>query len=169
MKNILILVAHPNLKDSKANKALMAAASKIQNISVKDLYAEPFTTDNYYSDFKCADIVVFQFPFYWGSAPSQLKKWIDEIFMAFCDNPGVAGKSLLIATTTGSEYEAYRAGGRDRFTIDELLRPYEFTALYAGMNYLTPFVVYSTAAENAADYIRKGAEDYETLLRLLAG
>ena len=112
---------------------------------------------------------MFQFPFYWGSAPSQLKKWIDEIFMAFCDNPGVAGKSLLIATTTGSEYEAYRAGGRDRFTIDELLRPFEFTALYAGMNYLTPFVVYSTAAENAADYIRKGAEDYETLLRLLAG
>lgn len=168
MKNILVLVAHPNLKESKANKALIESVKNENNITIKDVYAEPFTTESYYESFKQAEIIVFQFPFYWGSAPSQLKKWIDEIFMAFCENPGVKGKQLLIATTTGSEYEAYRAGARDQFTIDELLRPYQFTALYSGMEYLTPFAVYSTAAPNADEFIAKGAEDYKKLLTNLA-
>ena len=167
MKHILLLIAHPKLQESKANKALIDAAHKVQNVTVKDIYAEPFSVENYYDDFKRADTIIFQLPFYWGSAPSQMKKWIDEIFMAFCENPGVTGKSLLIATTTGSEYEAYRAGGRDQFTIDELLRPYQFTALYSGMDYLTPFVVYSTAAPNAEEYIYQGAEEYRKLLERL--
>ena len=34
--------------------------------------------------------------------------------------PAVAGKPLTVVTTTGSEYEAYRSGGRNRFTVDEL-------------------------------------------------
>ena len=134
---------------------------------IKDIYAEPFTVDNYYDAVKRADIIVFQFPFYWGSAPSLLKKWTDEIFMELYENPGVSGKSLMIATTAGSEYEAYRAGGRDMFTMDELLRPYQFTALYAGMGYITPFVVYSVSAPNAEDYIKKGASEYQSVLERL--
>ncbi len=168
MKKILILVAHPDISNSKANKALIQTAETIKNVTIINIYAEPFTEKTYYDAFKLADIIVFQFPFYWGSAPHLLKKWLDEIFMAFCDNPGVTDKTLLIATTTGSEYEAYRAGGRDHFTMDELLRPYQFTALYSGMKYLTPFVVYSTAASNADEYIQKGAKDYKKLLETIS-
>ena len=167
MKNILVLVAHPNYKESKANKALVEAARKVRNVVIKDIYAEPFTVDNCYDAVKRADIIVFQFPFYWGSAPSLLKKWTDEIFMELYENPGVSGKSLMIATTAGSEYEAYRAGGRDMFTMDELLRTYQFTALYAGMGYITPFVVYSVSAPNAEDYIKKGASEYQSVLERL--
>ena len=72
MKNILVLVAHPNYKESKANKALVEAARKVRNVVIKDIYAEPFTVDNYYDAVKRADIIVFQFPFYWGSEPSLL-------------------------------------------------------------------------------------------------
>ena len=151
MKNILVLVAHPNYKESKANKALVEAARKVRNVVIKDIYAEPFTVDNYYDAVKRADIIVFQFPFYWGSAPSLLKKWTDEIFMELYENPGVSGKSLMIATTAGSE----------------LLRPYQFTALYAGMGYITPFVVYSVSAPNAEDYIKKGASEYQSVLERL--
>ena len=45
----------------------------------------------------------------------------------------VAGKRLVVATTTGSEYEAYRSGGRNGFTMDELLRPYQVSARVARM------------------------------------
>ena len=31
--------------------------------------------------------------------------------------PAVAGKPLTVVTTTGSEYEAYRSGGGNRFTV----------------------------------------------------
>lgn len=169
MKNILVLLAHPHLEESKANKALADRVRGMSHVEVKDLYKEPFTEESYYEAFKRADVLVFQFPFYWGSAPSMLKKWQDEIFMAFFENPGVKGKQLLVVTTTGSEYEAYRSGGRDRFTMDELLRPYEFTALYSGMEYLTPLAVYSTAAPDAEKYIQEGAEKYAALLEKIAG
>ena len=59
------------------------------------------------------------------SAPSLLKKWQDEVFTFLSKTPAVAGKPLTVVTTTGSEYEAYRSGGRNRFTTDELLRPYQ--------------------------------------------
>lgn len=169
MKNVLILLAHPNYGESKANKFLAEKVKGLPGVTMKDLYSEPFTVENYLEAFRNADVLVFQFPFYWGSAPSMLKKWLDEIFMALFDKVGVKGKQLLVVTTTGSEYEAYRSGGRDRFTMDELLRPYEFTALYAGMDYLTPLVVYSTAAPDAQKYIEEGAEKYVALLEKLVG
>ena len=165
MKNVLVLVAHPHLAESKANKAMMESIQGLPGVTIRDLYGEPFTADNYREDFSRADVIVFQFPFYWGSSPALLKQWLDEIFMSFFEVPGAAGKQLMIATTTGSEYEAYRAGGRDHFTIDELLRPFEFTALYAGMDYLTPFVIYSTAASDADRYITEGASRYAVYIR----
>ena len=169
MKHILILLAHPHLEESKANVALMNAVQDLPHVRVMDLYKEPFAPDTYREAFAKADILVFQFPFYWGSAPSRLKQWLDEIFMAFFEDPGPQGKQLLVVTTTGSEQEAYRAGGRDQFTMDELLRPYQFTAIYSGMGYLTPLVVYSTAAPDADRYITEGAKAYRQYLLELQG
>ena len=31
---------------------------------------------------------------------------------------GVKGKTLTVATTTGSEYDAYRSGGKNMYTMD---------------------------------------------------
>ena len=39
----------------------------------------------------------------------------------------------MVVTTAGSEHDAYRSGGRNRFTVDELLRPYQASAVHAGM------------------------------------
>ena len=74
------------------------------------------------------------------SAPSLLKKWQDEVFTHLSKTPAVAGKPLMIVTTTGSEYDAYRSGGRNRFTTDELLRPYQGSAIHSGMAWQTPIV-----------------------------
>ena len=78
--------------------------------------------------YRQASALVFQFPLYWMSAPSLLKKWQDEVFTYLAKTPAVAGKALLVAVTTGSEYSAYRSGGRNNFTMDELLRPYQASA-----------------------------------------
>ncbi|NJM93857.1 MAG: NAD(P)H oxidoreductase, partial [Cytophagales bacterium] len=38
MKNILILFAHPRFEQSRAQQALVAAASTIEGVSLRDLY-----------------------------------------------------------------------------------------------------------------------------------
>ena len=55
----------------------------------------------------------------------------------------------MVVTTAGSEHDAYRSGGRNRFTVDELLRPYQASAVHAGMIWQTPLVVYGMGTSEA--------------------
>jgi glutathione-regulated potassium-efflux system ancillary protein KefG len=161
--NVLILLAHPNYAHSVANKALAEAVKDLPGVSLIDLYAAPFTPETYRQPVSEASTLVFQFPFHWLSAPSQLKKWCDEIFGGLLDS--VKGKKLLTATTTGSEYEAYRSGGRNLFTLDELLRPYQALAHHSGMVWQTPFVVYGASLPTASASIEAGAAAYKKIIQ----
>lgn len=161
-KNIVVLLAHPNFGASKANRALIDEIKNIKGVKIIDIYAAPFTAEYYAQEITKADIIIFQFPFYWASAPSQLKKWCDEIFMAFAAQ--VKDKKLMVATTTGSEYEAYRSGGRNRYTMDELLRPYQLLANHSGMQWLTPYVLYGASLPDAPKTVAQGAKDYKKLI-----
>lgn len=158
-KQVVILLAHPNYDESKANKALIESVKGITNVKVMNLYEEPFTLGTYKQAIAEAETIVFQFPFYWASAPSQLKKWCDEIFGML--TPIIQGKKLMVAVTTGSEYEAYRSGGRNQYTLDELLRPYQLIANHSGMVWQTPFVVYGASLPTAQQSITAGATAYK--------
>ena len=129
LKKVVVLLAHPNMENSQANKALLDAIKDIEDVAVFNLYEmseqDILNMDAWSRIISHANAVVYQFPFYWMSAPSLLKKWQDGIFTYLAKTPAVAGKPLLVATTTGSEFDAYRSGGRNRFTVDELLRPYQ--------------------------------------------
>ena len=167
MKKILLLSAHPDIKNSKACAAMLKAAQELSNVKVKDLYQIPLEVENYLEDVKNADVLVFQFPLWWGSAPSMLKSWLDSFMLGFMENPGMKGKQLLVAITAGVGAEEYRAGGAEQFTLDEILRPFQVTAIYTGMTYLRPFAIYGTMAENAEENISNGVKEYKSLLENL--
>ncbi|KAA6328266.1 General stress protein 14 [termite gut metagenome] len=167
-KDVLILVAHPDMKASKANAALVDAVKYIPCVKIINIYETSFIPETYKEAFGEARSIVFQFPFYWASAPHLLKKWCDEIFSSLQAEPGVKGKNLMIATTTGSEYEAYRSGGRNMFTIDELLRPYQVLANHSGMVWQTPFALYGMALPDADKRIEAGAIAYRNRINDLA-
>ena len=80
-----------------------------------------------------------------------------------------SGKPLLVVTTTGSEFDAYRSGGRNRFTVDELLRPYQGGAVHAGMVWQTPFVVYGMGTPDAEKNIALAADLYKKRVMALIG
>jgi glutathione-regulated potassium-efflux system ancillary protein KefG len=162
---VVILLAHPNYGQSVANRALIEAVRGFERVTVIDIYSAPFTVDTYRQPIMEAGAVVFQFPFHWLSAPSQLKRWCDEIFGGVLQD--VKGKKLLVATTTGSEYGAYRSGGRNLFTIDELLRPYQALANHAGMIWQTPYAVYGATLPDAAESIKAGARGYAEVITAL--
>lgn len=162
-RKLVILLAHPNFKDSKANKALIEEVKGLTGVTIINMYDAPFTADTYKNTISESGTIVFQFPFYWASAPSQLKKWCDEIFMGLTGI--IKGKKLMVAATTGSEYEAYRSGGRNQFTMDELLRPYQLLANHSGMTWQTPFVVYGTSLPTALQSITEGAISYKNRIQ----
>ena len=83
LRKVVILLAHPNIKGSQANKALIDAVSDIEGVAVFNLYELSediaFNVDEWSKIISDASAVIYQFPFYWMSAPSLLKKWQDEV------------------------------------------------------------------------------------------
>ena len=98
---ILILLAHPDITASKSNASMIESVKDLPYMRIINIYKAPFEAVT--EAFREAKHIVFQFLFYWASAPHLLKKWCDEIFGAIRSNPGVKGKTLTVATTTGSD------------------------------------------------------------------
>lgn len=172
-KQVVVLLAHPDIKSSQANKALVDAIQDLEGAAIFNLYEmrpeEAYDVDFWSKIISQASALVFQFPLHWMSAPSLLKKWQDEVFTYLAKTPAVAGKALLVAVTTGSEYSAYRSGGKNCFTIDELLRPYQVSAIHAGMVWQTPVVAYGMGTANAGKSIAEGANNYKVKIESLIG
>lgn len=170
LRKVVVLLAHPNFPESKANKMLIDTVKDIEGVYVYNLYEQelPFNVEEWIRVASDASALVYQFPLYWLSAPSLLKKWQDEVFTFLSQSPAIAGKPLLVVTTTGSEWEAYRSGGRNHFTLDEILRPFQVGALVSGMLWQTPLVLYGAGKEEAPKNSVEVANFYkETIGRLL--
>lgn len=168
--HVVILLAHPNLRESVANKEMLDAVKDIENVSVYNLYDpknETFDVDEWSRILTDASALIFQFPFHWMSAPYMLKRWEDEVLTQLAGTPSIVGKPLQVVLTTGSDSEAYRSGGKNRFTVDELLRPYQASAIHSGMMWRTPLVVYGMGNEDPAKNIAQGAIEYKKIVDLL--
>lgn len=169
--DVVILLAHPNLPESNANRELLEAVKDMDGVFVYNLYDENkellFDVEEWSRILMDASALILQFPLYWMSAPYMLKKWEDEVLTSLAGTPVMVGKPLLVVTTAGSDYEAYRSGGKNRFTIDELLRPYQAAAVLSGMVWQTPIIVYGVGAEDPAKSIAQGAIQYKEAMQSL--
>ena len=115
-----VMVFHPNIARSRVNAALMERAQNEPELDlvVRDMYA-------LYPDFHInveeeqrvangADRLVFQFPFYWYSAPALMKQWEDEVLSsgwAYGPDARIAGKRMMLAVSTGGLEDTYAADG----------------------------------------------------------
>ena len=167
---VLVLLAHPNFAASKMNKALAEAAAQVAGVQVVNIYDYPVDVETYREAVTAAKAIVFQFPFYFRSAPHLLKQWTDEVHFVLNMEGIPAGKNFMVATTTGSEEEAYRHDGRHLYTMEEYLRPYEGMARHAGMNWHKPLVAYGNPAnaDLAEKQLAEAVAEYQRLLSELA-
>jgi len=153
---VLLVLAHPALERSRANRALAKAAKGLSCVTFRDLYE---TYPDFAIDIEAEqaslvahDVIALQFPMYWYSTPALMKEWLDLVWLhgfAYGDE-GVAlkGKTLFVACTTGASAKAYHSHGYNRFSMDEFLRPLEQTAHLCGMTWETPFVVHGAAVKD---------------------
>lgn len=163
----LVIVTHPNMEQSKVNKRFLEEMKRQEEVTVHELYKE-------YPDEKIDiekeqelllkhDRIILQFPFYWYSSPSLLKKWQDSVLTyGWAYGPKgnkLNGKELVLAVTTGGPENSYVAGGYNNYSLSELLKPFQATSNLIGTTYLTPFI-FNGAVVASEDEIAKGAKAY---------
>jgi len=148
---ILVLFAHPKLRQSVVQRAMLTAIAGLDGITVRDLYAEypdlMIDARREQSSLLAHDVLVLQHPLYWYSSPAVVKEWLDivleEGWAYGAGGNRLHGKFLLNAVSTGGPQEAYHDKGRNRFPLRALLAPFDQTAYLCGMGWLEPFVVHA--------------------------
>jgi glutathione-regulated potassium-efflux system ancillary protein KefG len=151
MRRILVLFAHPVLERSRVNRRLVDAIRSIEGVWVHDLYEEyPTFAIDVKREQKLLldnDVIVFQHPFYWYSCPAIMKEWQDLVLEhGWAYGQGgthLRGKITFNAITTGGPESAYQKGGYNRFSVRELLSPWDQTAHLCGMRFLAPYAVHA--------------------------
>lgn len=159
----LVLLFHPNLTASKANAALVEAAKDLADVEIADMAGlYPYGIDmerdgaREASRLLDADRIVLQFPMQWYSTPPLLKSWQDTVLtrMGYIhgDSEGarMAGKPVMVAATMGADEATYQHGGRNLFSVPELLAPLCATANRFAMDWQEPFLLYGAGDLDAA-------------------
>ena len=176
MARILILFAHPLLEKSRVQARLIEAARSVPGVAVRDLYElYPEFDINVRREQQALlehEIIVWQHPFYWYSAPALLKQWQDLVLehgWAYGKKGhALAGKKVFQVISTGGSKDAYQPGGYNKYPIQDYLRPFERTAELCKMSYWPPYWV-DGVHRMEEPLIRAHATQYRNLLIALAG
>ncbi|CCG08995.1 NAD(P)H-dependent oxidoreductase [Pararhodospirillum photometricum] len=174
MSFVLVVFVHPAVRRSRLNRSLRDAVRDLEGVRVHDLYE---TYPDFFIDVAAeqavlreAGALVVQHPIYWYSCPALLKEWFDLVWQqGFAFGPGeraLAGKPWVSAVSTGSQPGAYHPEGLHRFTLEEILRPFEATARLCGMTWQDPFVTHD-AVGVSAEVVREIGQAYRRRLEAL--
>lgn len=153
-KKCLIVVCHPNLKNSSINKYWVEEFKKDDSkYEVHDLYKE-------YPDFKINvkkeqalldkfENIIFQFPIYWFSSPALLKEWIDKVFeygWAYGTNGnGLKDKKIGLAVSLGGEESFYKG----KYDLNNVLVPFIYSFEFVKSKYLGFYALYNCDQKNS--------------------
>lgn len=168
-----VLVFHPHMDQSHANRALMEAAERAAangaNLAVRDEYAA-------YPDGRIdvraeqellerCERIVLQFPMYWYSSPALLKQWQDDV-LAFGwaygspDAHAMRGKEIAVATTCGGDAHEYEPDGPHGCTMAQILTPFKATADYVEAAFGEPFVLHDALPDMPEEALEAAAKRY---------
>lgn len=143
----LVLVSHPKATASATQTFLKTSADYLDNVtwrSIDDLYsANQINIVDEQKRLRAFDRIIFQFPMYWYTSPASLKQYMDDVFTRkfIVAKHWLKNKELGLVITLGDSLADFQAGGREQFTISELMKPFEAFANKAGMVYLKSFII----------------------------
>lgn len=150
----LIILAHPDLKNSFANKTIIEELLKSSiALEIRNLHER---YPDFHIDVKAEQeallkhqTIVFQYPFFWYSMPAILKHWFDQVFehqFAYgSQGDKLKGKHFVPSFTVGSSESSYTALGFQHFRVWEFCKHLEQTAYHTQMNYIDPIYFHGTS------------------------
>ncbi len=164
MKKTLVVMAHPDIKNSRANKILKEEVEKLSNAEIYNLYEKyPDGNIDVEKEIELLDktgALILQFPLYWYSCPSLLKEWIDKVFMAarYGEKRVLKGKKIGVAVTAGGIESVY--DGSNGLTIKEVLAPFSLSIDHVGGIELPIYSLYGVMPDSSDEKIAEGAKKY---------
>ncbi|RZK20769.1 MAG: flavodoxin family protein [Pedobacter sp.] len=173
----LIIVIHPDIKNSLVNKRWIEALRKFPDQFVIhqlheaypdgkiDVEAEQKLMEKY-------DKIVFQFPYYWFNSPWLLKKWFDEVLThgwAYGSKSGypLSGKKITLAISLGVAEDELSPSGIYKYPLAELTRPFELSLEYVKADYQPLFAYYGIEYHSTPEYVEKSVPLYLEFLKAL--
>ncbi|MEX3619621.1 NAD(P)H-dependent oxidoreductase [Paenibacillus glucanolyticus] len=170
----LVIVTHPSIDTSVINQRWVEELQK---------YPDKYTVHELHKAYPDGNIdaekeqqliethgsLVLQFPVYWFNCPPLLKKWLDDVFAygwAYGSGGGdkLKDRKTALAVTAGIKEEDYREEGKYRYTLEQLLTPFETTFLYCRANYRSFFAYYGKETEPGVND-ESSSSDLETNVR----
>jgi glutathione-regulated potassium-efflux system ancillary protein KefF len=173
---IVVVQAHPYPDRSRANGALTRAIQGLDDVELRSLY-------DLYPDFSidvdaekralaAANVVVWQHPLYWYTAPALLKLWFEKVLTSgWAYGPGgdaLRGKRCQWVVTTGGDERDYSPWGLHLEPFDAFMPVIRQTAQFCGMVWLDPIVVHDAHRIDAARLDAFGARYRQCLVALNA-
>lgn len=170
-----VFYAHPYPDRSRANRALVEALHDLDGVELRSLY-------DLYPDFvidvdaerralEAAEVIVWQHPIYWYTAPALLKLWFEKVLgrgWAYGSRRALEGKPCQWVVTTGSLSEGYGEAGVHEHPFEVYEPVVRQTARFCGMRWLPPLVVHGAHVIDDASLAREAAR-YRERLAGLAG
>ncbi|MBL8677727.1 MAG: glutathione-regulated potassium-efflux system oxidoreductase KefF [Myxococcales bacterium] len=147
---IAVFYAHPYPRRSRANRRLFDAIATLGGVERRSLY-------DLYPDFSidieaeqaalvAADVVVWQHPIYWYTAPALQKLWFEKVLaLGWAFGRGgdmLRGKRCLWVATTGAPEDAYDEAGMHQHAFGAFEPVVRQTAQFCGMKWLEPMIVH---------------------------
>lgn len=148
----LMILAHPNIEQSIANKTIAHTLDKnLPNLEARNIH-------QLYPDYKINveeeqaallrhDLIVLQYPMYWFNMPAILKIWFDEVFtyqFAYgSQGDKLKNKKLLPSLTIGQPEKNFQHEGKH--LIDDFLQSVKYSTAYANMQYIDPCLLYGVS------------------------
>ncbi len=167
MKTLVILV-HPDIENSKINKKWKEELEKHPDkITVHELYKEyPDWNINIEKEQELItkhDNIIFEFPLYWYSSPPILKKWLDDVLSfnwAYGNEYRLKEKNIGFAVSVGGPKKEYSKTGSVRFSMDEILVPFEATVKYIKANLISHYILFDATESLNEKKLLESAEGY---------
>ena len=140
MSKTLLVLSHPNIKDSFANKIIVEKLKTlIPDLEIDNIY-------ELYPDGKIdvkaeqeklnkVNNIILAFPMYWFKSPYLLSKQVEDVFThGFAygkDAYKLEGKKLIVSMTMGGDKDEFTG----KFEVERLVGPFECTALFVKMKF----------------------------------
>ena len=167
MKTLVILV-HPDMENSRINKSWKEELEKYPDkITIHELYKK---YPDWNIDIKKEqelilkyDNIIFEFPLYWYSSPPILKKWLDDVLSfnwAYGNEYRLKGKNIGFAVSVGGPETEYSKTGSVKFSMNEILIPFEATVEYIKANLISHYILFDATESLSEEKLLESTKNY---------
>jgi putative NADPH-quinone reductase len=141
----LVIVSHPDLEHSETQQFLLHGLPHDSDVTWHHLdKLDELDVDAEKQLLLANDRIIFQYPLYWYNMPMSLRNWQDKVLtngFAFGKGAVLAGKEFGVVVSFSDPFREYQAGGTEKFTISEILRPVQAMANKLGWTYKMPLAI----------------------------